>query len=188
MATVSTVTRARVRLATNTPGGPVNNAVRRTIQQAAVTATANAPVGNPGDYLHRLYFPSWARGPATPGTFKASFRTDLKGTRGSNVVGNLRNTADHAWYVERGRRTRGGFQMFASAGRPPLSLGGSAFEEQEALQEALVRTVGTATRRGTYVMADALADAAAAVLGVRAGRAAVTSAASSSAINPSALR
>ena len=169
MASYTTVTRARVRLATNTPGGPVYEAVRKTVKAAKAIAVTNAPVGNPGDYLHRAYFPTFFSGPAVPGTYKASFSSDIRGSRGSRVVGNLRNDADHADIVELGRSATTASQTFATANRPPLralSAGGVGDE----VRAALVSTNFTRARPGKHIMGDALDDAAQAVLGVGAAR------------------
>lgn len=164
------ISQPEVNVALNTPGGPLHRAIRRTVVRAKEVAIGNAPVGNQGDYMHRVFFPSWAKGPKAPGTYKASFSTDIRGSRGPVVIGNLRNSAEHAAVIEEGRTRRGGKQVFASASRPARPLGSSAFEEQRAVAQALVSVYGTSTREGLHIMEDALAVAAAAVLGVRAGR------------------
>lgn len=165
----TTVTTARIRAAVNTPGGPVREAVRKTIRRAKVIAIADAPVGDPGDYQHRLF--GFASGPKAPGTYKASFKSDIRGSRGPRVVGNLRNTADHAIYVELGRSTRGGWQRFTSATSYRSFPNVSAFEELDLVREQLIVVNGTATRAGKHILEDSLETAAAEVLGIGAARA-----------------
>ena len=144
------------------------DAVRKTVRRAKVIAVANAPVGNPGDYRHRVFFPAFFPGPRTPGTYKASFRSDIRGTRGPNVVGNLRNNADHAIYVERGRSATTANQTFSSARVPIRAV--DAFEEAAETRATLISTNFTSARPGKFIMEDALNDAARQVLGVAAAR------------------
>ena len=85
------------------------------------------------------------------------------------MVGNVRNTADHADIVELGRSASTAKQTFASAKAAPLRALTPGDEALEA-RRALIRARYTRARPGQHILEDALEDAASAVLGVGAAR------------------
>lgn len=101
---VSTVTRQSVRLATNTPGGCVRDFVDDLVEEARNYAVAASPKNKVANAMHRG---------GVVGTYKASWRTDRRGSNGSNVQGRLSNDADHAIIVEEGRSAAFKWQKFS---------------------------------------------------------------------------
>jgi hypothetical protein len=109
-AVVNTVSRRSVRLAVNTPGGNAYEAVNTWRRSARQIAWRKSPVNHVLNALHR-WGPE-ASGPPI-GEYKASWRTDMKGTNGSFVRASLKNIAPHADIVEEGRSPSAKDQVFS---------------------------------------------------------------------------
>src|SRR4029079_18320733 len=82
--------------ALNTPGGSggAYKEMERIRRSTLAIARGIAPLGNPENAMHRG---------GLVGTYKASFKSDKRGSSGHYLIRRMYNTADHAYYVEHGR-------------------------------------------------------------------------------------
>lgn len=117
--------------ALNTPGG--SGGVWRWIEAVKRDTIKNAiriaPTNDPLNAIHRG---------GVVGTYRASFRSDGRGSNGHFLRRSIYNTADHARIVEHGRRsTRGGrWEVFYWSQHPGREI----------------RTRGTSGRHGDHVL------------------------------------
>jgi len=99
-----TVTDRAIISACNTPGGPVWKFMGDLADQIVDTAWRRSPVNNVLNAQHRG---------GVVGTYKNSWDSDRRGTRGHRLIVRVTNSADHAVFVEYGRSMSSKFQVFS---------------------------------------------------------------------------
>ena len=98
------VTDRAIITALNTPGGAVHSWRDEVTPRVMAHAIAHAPINDPLNAVHRGM---------VVGDYAAGFGWDRRGSSGHHVIGRVTNSAEHAIYVELGRRSSSKRQRFS---------------------------------------------------------------------------